>query len=250
MATKAQIKHIEKFNEYYKKHDGWLWLDGNSEYYVTKAYNDRNQHILNIVNSENPDCILDIGCGRGDLSILVNNGKRVIKGIEPALNNAYKYKSNTGNEVFTDIAENMWHIENNSFSMAIMADVIEHVLQPQKAIEEALRILKINGILIITTPNKLAEDLWSIGKKPSFHKLPVYERLFDPYELKHLVKHIPYKINYSLWNMNGVYPRSKILIKIFNHKNKLAQRFIKFCDKVEFLRYRQIMVIRKLGDKK
>lgn len=44
-------------------------------------------------------------------------------------------------------------LEAHSFDCIVIADVIEHVAQPAELITSALRLLKPNGVLLITTPN-------------------------------------------------------------------------------------------------
>jgi len=50
-------------------------------------------------------------------------------------------------------------LENNSFDIAIATAIIEHLDHPVKLLEEARRILKLDGILILTTPNPFFEKI-------------------------------------------------------------------------------------------
>ena len=45
---------------------------------------------------------------------------------------------------------------DNYFDGVIMAEILEHTFEPQKMIQEARRVLKIGGMLIVTTPNPYA----------------------------------------------------------------------------------------------
>ena len=46
--------------------------------------------------------------------------------------------------------------ENNSFDLIILGEVIEHLYDPDIILQECSRILKPNGVLLITTPNLLS----------------------------------------------------------------------------------------------
>jgi len=55
-------------------------------------------------------------------------------------------------------AENL-HFDNNSFDIIVACAVIEHVDNPNKMLSECHRVLKKNGILIITTPNPFHDEV-------------------------------------------------------------------------------------------
>jgi len=52
--------------------------------------------------------------------------------------------------------------ENNSFDIAIATAVIEHLPEPSKIISEAYRILKKNGLFILTTPDPFFDQIAEI----------------------------------------------------------------------------------------
>jgi 2-polyprenyl-3-methyl-5-hydroxy-6-metoxy-1,4-benzoquinol methylase len=45
--------------------------------------------------------------------------------------------------------------ENNTFDIVVSSEVIEHVPDPYKAMQELFRVLKPGGTLVLTTPNKV-----------------------------------------------------------------------------------------------
>lgn len=49
--------------------------------------------------------------------------------------------------------------ENNSFDIVIATAVIEHISNPKKFVRESKRVLKENGVLIITTPNQFFDKI-------------------------------------------------------------------------------------------
>ena len=68
-----------------------------------------------------------------------------------------------------DISD-MSEIPNDEFDIVIASDVLEHVYNDKKAIAEIYRILKVNGLAVITVPQSdefehTIEDLSSLSKK-------------------------------------------------------------------------------------
>jgi 2-polyprenyl-3-methyl-5-hydroxy-6-metoxy-1,4-benzoquinol methylase len=57
---------------------------------------------------------------------------------------------------------------NETFGSVLCTDVIEHVVDPDRLLAEAKRILKPNGTLVLTTPNKIGPDLTDPEHKKEF----------------------------------------------------------------------------------
>ena len=51
------------------------------------------------------------------------------------------------------------NFDDNSFDIVIATAIIEHLKQPEKMVAEAYRVLKNDGLLIITTPNPFFEKI-------------------------------------------------------------------------------------------
>jgi len=100
--------------------------------------------------------VLDAGCGTGyGADYLSNVGKEVI-GIdisEAAIGYARTHfqKDNLKFEV-TDLTSLTF--QNSTFDIVCFFDVIEHIEDYKKAIQEIYKVLKLDGLFIISTPNK------------------------------------------------------------------------------------------------
>lgn len=91
------------------------------------------------------------------------------------------------------------NIVEDCFDYAIMGEVIEHLEEPEKAIKEAMRILKPGGILAISTPLNEARELgavdldhhlWSFDKEDLKKLLSPYGRVkFDRLGSEYLPKY-------------------------------------------------------------
>jgi SAM-dependent methyltransferase len=99
--------------------------------------------------------ILDIGCHGGDLSLPIKivSGAPEVFGLdwnEELLDIAQK----KGIVSFkADIDKDRYPFETDFFDAVFMGEVLEHLNDPDHALGEIRRILRPNGLLVITTPN-------------------------------------------------------------------------------------------------
>lgn len=96
--------------------------------------------------------ILDIGCYDGSLSnVFLKRGYKVY-GIE-AHHEAYQRALQKGIGVVKGNIENGLPWESNSFNCVIAAEIIEHIYDTDKFLNDIKRVLKKDGILILSLPN-------------------------------------------------------------------------------------------------
>lgn len=103
--------------------------------------------------------ILDIGCGYGeDLPYIRGYFKQgTIYGIDISINQLFMaVESLKGDDSYRLIQSYAEHIsfKNASFDAVIFSEIIEHLPEPELALREISRVLKNEGYLFITTPNK------------------------------------------------------------------------------------------------
>lgn len=152
------------------------------------------------------DCdLLDVGCGRYPylLSKIKNNINKGI-GIDKDIP-----EDNIGNVEFikSNISEKI-EILSGSIDVITMLAVLEHFLYPQKIIAECGRVLKKNGLMIITVPSFYSRPILSflastgIGSKEEIYD---HKYWFKKYDLEKLVPENQFKIiksSYYNFNMN------------------------------------------------
>lgn len=90
--------------------------------------------------------ILDIGANQGLLHKMIDDGKMI--GLDIVV-------SNYSRRMVKGSAEKM-PFKENSFDTVIAGEVLEHLPHPEKFMRECKRVLRSNGIVIITTPNRNA----------------------------------------------------------------------------------------------
>lgn len=113
---------------------------------------------------KNGDKIIDIGCGDGFFLHLISNLplKVTLLGFDYdgiVLNNAKKNLSPRKIKLVQGSATEI-PFKRGSFNKAIMTEVLEHIEDDKKALREVYRILKPNGLLLLTVPNLNYPFLW------------------------------------------------------------------------------------------
>ncbi|MDI6867744.1 class I SAM-dependent methyltransferase [Methanoculleus sp.] len=125
----------------------------------------RIKRLLNYLDifSKEGGLVLDAGCSNGVLllSYIKEKDGRKAVGIDIGSGNL-KNAFSTAKDL--EVERNTYFLvgdcvdlpfKNNSFDTLICSEVIEHLFEPDRAINEFDRVLKSEGILIVTTPNPL-----------------------------------------------------------------------------------------------
>lgn len=137
--------------EYEEKYWGKILDPDGKKRNLTEEWDDearRTKYLLDGINLIRPGKLLDVGCGPGFFLSTVSNkwDKYGIDISKKALEYCSKYAKTTCSEFVGTFRE-------NTFNAVTMNHVIEHLNKPEEFIEEAKRILKKDGLLIIATPD-------------------------------------------------------------------------------------------------
>ncbi len=124
----------------------------------------RAEKILEGLDLNNGGNIIDVGCGDGFFLYLLSNlsVKVTLTGFDDdkiVLSNARKNLGSEKIKLLDGTAVDM-PFSNNVFDKAIMTEVLEHIDDDKKALSEVYRILKPNGVLVLTVPNYNFPFLW------------------------------------------------------------------------------------------
>lgn len=100
--------------------------------------------------------IIELGCGCGEFAdTMIKNGKYVIKytGIDGSFNSAATVRNRSGYDISLANFESPLPLPSTIADIVISLEVIEHIANSERFLDEISRILKPNGHLILSTPN-------------------------------------------------------------------------------------------------
>jgi SAM-dependent methyltransferase len=165
--------------------------------------------------------ILDYGCGTGWLSNLLSKYARVT-GIDISekaiLSAANKYK-HIRFFSFDASSKELPELKQEKFDIIVSSEVIEHVQDQKKYIDNIIQLLKPKGLLVLTTPT----GEW---KKQYFYKDrsewgQPFEFWLTSKELKNLMQENLHAVHIRSFNSSGL-----LCLKSFGIFNLIGNRFI------------------------
>ena len=114
--------------------------------------NARKDLILDMVEGKK---VLDIGCGTGFVTNKIAKTGREVVGIDIEQEGIRIARKNAGKKdkvkyLLGDFFD--FKFKKGSFDSVILADVLEHVKEEGRMLHEILKVLKKNGVLILTVP--------------------------------------------------------------------------------------------------
>ena len=112
--------------------------------------------------------VLEVACGSGQgLGFLAECAESIVGGDydEKLVKCANKYYK--GNIEITQLDAHNLRFKDNRFDVVILFEAIYYLLQPEKFVSEAYRILRKKGVLIMCTVNK---DWYGFNPSPYSHK--------------------------------------------------------------------------------
>lgn len=100
--------------------------------------------------------VLDLGCGSGYGTKILSGSAKKVLAIDISKDTIDFAKNNFGNENIEFKCANVFEtgVNNNSVDVVVCFEVLEHVETPDLLLTEIKRVLKEDGLLIISTPNK------------------------------------------------------------------------------------------------
>lgn len=170
--NKSMSKNFDQELYYSGSHPIILWIENQRLSTLSKLI---EQHIKQ-KNMKDPT-ILEVGCGTGDVLEYISKkvtAKSLI-GVDPLedwLKKA-KEKLNGRAKFMSGFAEDL-PFQNKSIDFVVCSEVLEHVIDPKVVLLELNRVVKDEGLIIVTIPNeKLINKL-----KNAVDHFNLYHKLF------------------------------------------------------------------------
>ncbi|MEM2292966.1 MAG: methyltransferase domain-containing protein [Nitrososphaerota archaeon] len=145
IATSTSESELKQFYQKY-----WLRRIRDNYIYDALKYPPRYPIIVKLVGRNKR--VLDVGCGEGILSMLLQRLGNVVIGIDLS-EEAVKLSRNNGIEAYICDIENEDLPFDKKFDVIILSEVLEHVVFPKEVIRKLKNNLDEKGYFVITFPN-------------------------------------------------------------------------------------------------
>lgn len=123
---------------------------------------------------------LDLGCGRMPYRNIIEKDSSIKKYIGIDIKNE-NYQLDIKPDFYWD--SNRIPLENNVIDSAMLIEVLEHIPNPINTLKELSRVIKKDGVLLITVP-----FLWTL------HDVPYDEYRYTPFALKRMIEEEAFEI--------------------------------------------------------
>lgn len=182
--------------------------------------------------------LLDVGCGSGEYLFVIQQLGWDVYGIELS-EKAASYARDKGLKVITGAIIENGHYPSEYFDIVRFNHALEHFPDPVSTLKESHRILKNNGLLLITAPNvnSIERDIW--GKYCWQLQMPEHLFHFSENSLKKLldktgfrvkkIEYLPYaEVRGNVYNfIENIFGPKSYLINFLNFKSiKLLNRIL------------------------
>lgn len=123
--------------------------------------------------------VLDAGCGDGGATGALARAARVVLGVDRSWDAMRGASPERPTNSFLSCADvRKLPVRDAVIDVVCCFQVIEHLVRPNELLDEAARVLRRGGVLVLTTPNRFS----------SFSENPYHVREYEPDELRALVE--------------------------------------------------------------
>lgn len=238
-------------------------------YYQQRKLNFLHKMTEAIVIDETPNRIADLGAGSGIVLDIVKgfNTKGSMAGLDLSIE-ACKLQHEKGYYTVCGDVE-MVPFKDETFDIVFLVDIIEHLHDHTKVLNEANRILKTAGLLLCVTPNKygfyelkglmyfdrrLKEDIMYILKGIPRRYYPYHLKFYSSKEIMKILADHKF-VTQECKTIGFAFPFSGLFnlafYKFTNLQVYKSERFLRFLDRLErifsFFNFIIILKCRKMG---
>jgi len=169
--------------------------------------------------------ILEIGSGKGNMLRYLKNEGCQVTGIDANKEYIDFGKKELGVEI-TMMSGDQLEFNDNSFDIVMSFDVLEHIPNSDKHLEEVRRVLKPGGYYLLQTPNKWLNIPFEIVHQKSLTKYKTYHcSLHNFWEIKKRFRKHNFETSFVDIPVVNDFFKQKIK-KFFGHAGLLLIRII------------------------
>lgn len=211
-----EVPAAEEIIEMY--YQTWSYLDHVWDCPLSRP-NDTLKYMLEQIKRYKPKGkLLEIGFGAGSFLNLAKSEGYEVSGIDISLRSVKYVKRRFRLDAFVTNIENPG-LKEKSFDIVVICHTLEHLRRPYQSLENIYRLLKDDGILVLTTPNSwlyllkahivkyfpflkkhvymVFQDTSSVRKESGEMSLPFHINFNTQHSLKMMLKKIGfYKMNF------------------------------------------------------
>ena len=172
---------------------------------------------IKLIRQEQPESLLDIGCGDGGF---LRNFSDIPRRV--GLDIVYREIETDIEFVLHDLTEKM-PFDEASFDAIFAGEILEHLFDTDHFLRECHRVLKPGGTLVLTTPNLCALKnlfLWAAGKQLQYIDYRLgglgHVRYFSPESLKQIFQDNDFTIMKLITNGYNLSDYSNMLVWLEN----------------------------------
>lgn len=177
------------------------WYYSNCNFYGDDSKDDNSARydmtedfLLSYCNKDS--VLLDIGAGNGRFEVALHrNGYRNITGIDPSDESVNRLKKAGIHAYVGSIYSAVSQEEENKYDCIFLFEVAEHLLLPGRGIENVKKMLKKDGVFIISVPDysQIGEDKSSVANYFNLEHINYFsenslDNLMDIYGLKRIAQ--------------------------------------------------------------
>lgn len=145
-----RLKEASIFRSYYEK----FWKSDDPYHHSFCIQSKARFKTIEKMMNRKHDRILDIGCGEGNLTSIIGRLSTEVVAIDISVNAVKFARKKFGRAHFIVADAEALPFRSYVFDATVASEIIEHVLHPESLLYEMRRVTKINGYMILSTPNK------------------------------------------------------------------------------------------------
>ncbi len=147
-----------------------------------------------IIRHKKKGRLLDVGCSTGNFLEIMNTlSGWELHGIEPNPHASEYARNQLGLNVITGLLDDVEYPEEH-FDVITLWHVLEHLNDPSKTLQRLQKLLKPDGLLVITTPNLDSFDARIFGKYWIGYELPRHYYVFSLESLDDILRQAGFKL--------------------------------------------------------